>query len=561
MGEVPAIIARPSIARRAWFVAAMCFVAVRAAPVLTYPLGRDQATYFLIGQSLLEGKELYLDLWDNKPPGIFYLYAVIAKVFGTVMWSPAVVDILWLVAISYCIFHFTQRYVGSAGAAIAVMIHASWHVRAGYIFEAQPETFQLFFVFAAYFLMTPNERRSSLGPFAAGLLLGCAFWLKYNALAFLPFLLFVPYLDTSGLDIKPARVALLISWKSWLAKAGLLLAGFATAVGLVLARYWLVGAWPAMKEIQFEVMPRYATMALHGRGHYWLRVIMHSEFHLGTWSESATLAALCIAWRCHNLARFAPLFIGAALAMASTAMQLRLHDYYFQTCYPFLAIIWGYVCVKIYEGCRAVARDFIQRGWRLAAVLVWIVLANLCFWPMPAEFDSLRMQYEALSEWRHNPDVFYAEYPCERRWLEHLRGQLSVVRFLKENSAPRDGVFLWGAHSLIYLMSERRPPTRFMSNLGLIAVWTPPAWREELMRDLEKSPPRFIVVARRDALPMITYVDLDSSEYLKVFPKLNAFIANNYQAVADFDTFVVYRLKRCASTGGGALARGRSGHS
>jgi hypothetical protein len=48
-------------------------------------------------------------------------------------------------------------------------------------------------------------------------------------------------------------------------------------------------------------------------------------------------------------------------------------------------------------------------------------------------------------------------------------------------------------------------------------------------------------VARHDAMPTITYVDLDSEDYIKTFPELRAFITSGYSPVADFDTFVVYR--------------------
>ena len=61
------------------------------------------------------------------------------------------------------------------------------------------------------------------------------------------------------------------------------------------------------------------------------------------------------------------------------------------------------------------------------------------------------------------------------------------------------------------------------------------------MRDLRRSQPRFIVVARGDQLPILTYVNLDSEKYLKTFPEFDSFIATNYKSVADFDTFVVYR--------------------
>ncbi len=107
--------AKTSLLTRALLVIAFAFVLVRALPILTYPLGRDQGTYLTIGQGLLEGKQLYRDLWDNKPPGIFIAYAGIAGLFGKVMWSAAAVDILLLLVISYLLFRFTEALSGPRG--------------------------------------------------------------------------------------------------------------------------------------------------------------------------------------------------------------------------------------------------------------------------------------------------------------------------------------------------------------------------------------------------------------------------------------------------------------
>ena len=76
-----------------------------------------------------------------------------------------------------------------------------------------------------------------------------------------------------------------------------------------------------------------------------------------------------------------------------------------------------------------------------------------------------------------------------------------------------------------------------------MAVWGPPAWREELVHDLRRSPPAFIIVARNDAIFPVTFTRLDSEQYLSVFPALNAFISDGYQRAATFPDFVVYRRK------------------
>jgi hypothetical protein len=357
-----------------------------------------------------------------------------------------------------------------------------------------------------------------------------------------PLLLFLPYLDTSGLDRNPPKVSLTIPWRNWLARAALLLAGLAAAIGIVLA--WIVfkGAWPAMREMQFEVLPRYAAMGFQRNPHYLLSVFARTNYYLGVWNLWGTLVGLLVAWMRRDLRRFAPVFLAASLAYIATVMQVRLHDYYFQTCYPFFAAIWAYLVVSIYEGTCVLARNPRQRGWRLAAGLLWIVFAQAVFWPLPDEFNKLTMRYEELREWRADRETFCAGYPRQLP-IELLRGQFDVIHYLEKNAKRSDGVYVWGAHCMIYYLSGHQAPTRFVSNLGIVSLWAQPFWREELVRDLRNAQPRFIIVTRHDALYAITYVNLDSENYLKIFPKLNSFITENYKLVADFDSFVVYRRK------------------
>src|SRR5712692_5003344 len=173
-------------------LAALLFVLFRALPNISYPIGHDQATYCVIGEGLLRGQQLYRDLWDIKPPGIFWLFTLVVKVFGPVMWSVGLVDILWLLAISHFIFRFAERYLGTAAAVIAVLVNAAWHCRVGYVDAGQPECFLMLFVFASYFAASGTGRWQVARQFAAGLCLGAAFWLKYNALAFFPLLALIP---------------------------------------------------------------------------------------------------------------------------------------------------------------------------------------------------------------------------------------------------------------------------------------------------------------------------------------------------------------------------------
>jgi len=531
---------RASLLSQVLLAMAVLFVLVRALPFLSIPIYRDQATYLLVGDGLLHGKQLYRDLWDNKPPGIFIVYAGIAKAFGRVTWSIGVVDILLLLIISYLLFRFTEPFLGRSGAAIAVMVQASMCGEMRYYWMGQPETFQVVCVLAGYLLMARRGRWCKSSSFAAGLLFGYAFLLKYNAVAFLPFFLVLPFLAAGDLDRKPPRVSFSISWRSWLTKAAFLLAGLAAAIGIVMAWIILKGAWPAMKEAQFEVLPRYAAMAIERDRPYWLAAIIRTKNDLGVWNLGATVAGLVVAWGRRDLKRFAPVFLALSVAFMAAAVQIRFHDYYFQPCYPFLAAVWAYLAVSVFEGFHALARNFGQRGWRLAAVLVWLVFAQAAFWPLPGEFNKLTMRYEELGEWRAARLAFYSNYPRQMN-TEHFQGLFGVIDYLQKNARSGDGVYAWSLNSLIYYLTGHEPPTRFVSDLPVISRWSPPSWRTELMRDLTRSQPRFIVVARGDQIPFVTYVNLDSEEYLKTFPELDSFLTKDYKPAADFEGFVVYR--------------------
>ena len=529
--------------RRWWLLAAAIFVILRSVPNITYPIARDQATYLVIGQGLLNGQHLYQDLWDNKPPGVFLLFALIVKTFGHVMWCVGLVDILWLLAISYCTFRFCERYLGPAAAFIAVVCNASWHVWAGYWEAAQTETFLMLFVFVSFFLVAHEGRWFRVRFFTAGIFFGAAFWLKYNALVFLPFVAVLPFLDFQNVDSEPRRVRVTIPWRQLFSQSIWMGLGFALTVVIVLGHFWVVGAWAALKEVQFVVLPRYSAMALARTPSYPFWALSQTDFVLGWPTEIAALIAAVLAWRLRDMVRFAPILLAAATGYACVALQVRMHAYAFETAFPFFAMFWGYLVIKVFQGFQVTARACRARGWGLARVLVWVLYANLLLWPIPEQVVNIVTHYKALASWWRERDVFYAGYPWPNP-ISHFPDQMRVIEYLRNNLRPEDQVFVWGSEPLIYFLTQRPCPTRFVSNLALVSPWSPPAWRSEMLEVLRKKPPRYLVVARDDAVPAIAYSQLDSEQFLDLYPEFAAFISSSYQRADDFKNFAIFRYRQ-----------------
>lgn len=116
---------------------------------------------------------------------------------------------------------------------------------------------------------------------------------------------------------------------------------------------------------------------------------------------------------------------------------------------------------------------------------------------------------------------------------------LRTAAYIRQNSGPADRVFVWGYHPDIYLLSERLPASRFLyaSFLTGLVPWTNgaperdtsyaivPGAMDTLLRDLERSQPRFIV----DCSPGPNRF---WQKYpLEKFPALQAYIRAHYLQV------------------------------
>jgi hypothetical protein len=390
--------------------------------------------------------------------------------------------------------------------------------------------------------MAPEGRWPPARWLLAGLVMGAAFWLKYNAVIFLPLVVSLPYVDFSGLDRAPRRARLAIPFRQWVRQSSVAIAGFLVAILAMLVHLWMIGVWPWFKEEQLEVLPRYGAMVFERTHPLWLIAIFQTYRHLLPWNEAIVLVALLISWKRKELAAMAPIFLMGLAGYLLTASQGRFHPYYFETTYPFIAICWGYVWVKTFQGFQALSQVCAERRWKLVQVMLWLAFVNLIYATLIMEIFRINEQYHSLALWYREPERSYAEYLWQMD-LEKLHDQLAVIDYLKMNSAPQDQVYVWGTAPAINFLTPRPPATRFVSNLGLISPWGLGRWRTELVDDLKKNPPRFIVVERHDAIPGVSYSHLDSEEMLQNYPALAGIINTQYQPVKNFTDFEIYRLK------------------
>lgn len=110
-----------------WFLFAFTLSAI-GLPLLylNVPLHFDEGIYLTIGEQIAAGETLYADFADHKPPGIFYLAAVIYELFGNPITAARVLTYGVIGASGLMVYHFgrgfcRERTAQGAGILFIIM--------------------------------------------------------------------------------------------------------------------------------------------------------------------------------------------------------------------------------------------------------------------------------------------------------------------------------------------------------------------------------------------------------------------------------------------------------
>ena len=173
-------------------------------PSLAQPMGPDQGLYAYVGDRILHGELAYRDAWDQKPPGIHYVYAALRAISHRDVIVPAA-DLAAAVAVAALLWRLGRLLAGPIAGGVSAVIFLllsdpSFARYGGVRVRAQCETFIALAVTGAIALAlgatgargahgvegagakgARGAQGATVGLLAAGLLIGVAFALKYNA--------------------------------------------------------------------------------------------------------------------------------------------------------------------------------------------------------------------------------------------------------------------------------------------------------------------------------------------------------------------------------------------
>lgn len=423
-------------------------------PVL---LDHDESTYLEIAREMVEGKMLYVDLIDIKPPGIFLIYAFFQLVFGHSIFVMRLLVALLIALTSFMIFKTNQLFIPHKRVAIAGGLIYIFFVSTWTRYGVSPNIelfFNLFTISSLYVLMKRDHWLNFLG---AGLLMGAGFIIKYVVLfdfaAFLLFFLIRALRRPERSTFRRLMFMLVISF-----------AAFLGPFILVNLYFLLTGHFEVFAEIAYFTVARYPKQLIP-----WDMVRFVMDFYL---------LFLPI-----HLMFFYVLFNKSLWRKAGTDL-------------PLLSVIWVvFVLVSVTITGNHFTHYFIQ------VMLPVSLFSGFFFHP-----DN-HLPFPVFRLTRGGPGLIILASLCivivlfSRR--DHFRVPDTpevIAEYLKPRMQEADVLYVANNFHILYYLLEKDCPTPYVHP----SLLTSPSHREALQVDLEKElqrimyqKPKYILVQEK----------------------------------------------------------------
>jgi hypothetical protein len=542
---------RSALTLTLWSVVLIGLLALRL-PAIAEPAGNDQSLYMYVADQIRHGGVPYLDAWDQKPPGVAFVYAALRA-----MWphesAVAIGDLLaagvaaaWLVAIG-------RRTIGGAAGYLAAAVfllfgHPSFSRLGGVYVRGQCEIFIAAAATAAIAIGWRRDRRP-WHLIVAGLSLGAAFWLKYNALVYAaPVAIALAFGDVHDTQQRWRAIAVDTLWiaAGVLALSVIVLLYFA-------AHHGLDALWLATIDYNIQYSRETYTAGAGGALAYLMALPVERARTDMLWFLGLTGVGLLVVagWRHHRaVVLVCAAWLAAAVASIAVNGARNLPQYFVQAG-PALAL--------------AGAAGFVlawRRGLSWRAVAVAIMAAGL--WRVGVDAPSLAgMRWAALPQFAANIafDVDYLRGRIERStYLARFKGAQKydaaavedLASYITTTTATDDRILVFGFAPGVYLQSGRLSASRFLWSRPVILEFAsdrPGYGSAGLLADLQRTRPAIVVLQKQDWRPFVGDPDdlaigagaINSQEFFLATAPLRDWLTSGYTLDRDTAMFSVWR--------------------
>ncbi|MCG3126598.1 MAG: hypothetical protein CHACPFDD_01449 [Phycisphaerae bacterium] len=452
----------------------------------------DDQMFGYFGWRIAHGAVVYRDVWDNKPPGIYWINALGFLLAGDSYAGVIALCVLALL-VSLAAFFIISASAYSRDAAAVATVLASFYLTHAYFQGGtnRTETFLMACELAAVALYARGIRRDRKWSWlASGALCGAAFLFKQVGLAALGAMgLHTLLLATFGdLPTRRAlsRCALLSAGAASVVAAAALLLAWQAALGeAIFATFTFNRGYFAVGESR--LLDHYATLiqfswAVHPVLDMPLMMALGACIHATLWRLRPGTRPADVAGRLAQIPAtlprpmllFFPWFVAAAYGAMVSPHKFQ---HYIATTLAPLMLMAGYL-INVLLAERSLLVRIQQRAWVLTAFIIIGYFAS----------DAVKRHWEkAATVWWER---------IEQRGVPDWE---AVGRVVARHTTPQERIQCWGYMPGVYLHARRNNVCRFTTTEKLGHVKENARFVEvELLDRLTHDPPAVFVVNSYD---------------------------------------------------------------
>jgi hypothetical protein len=506
-------------------------------PSLAQPAGGDQSLYVYVAQQINAGDVPYRDAWEQKPPGVFFIYAALQWLWpwGSLVAAADLVAAAWT---AWLLMSLGRRMfggiAGEVAAALFLLLGDPGIQRlAGLYVRGQCEVFMALAVTGALTLAWRPDRR----PWHAvlsGVLVAVAFWVKYNAIVYaipvaLAFLLSPASSGTRWRDLGAAAAGAL-----GIAAAGL---GFFAATG-ALTDLWLA-------TIGYNVA--YSTETYSGLREalaYVVSMPVTRAYIDGLWFLGGLGAVIVMAMFRKAAGWVALAWVAAAILSIAINGSRGLPQYFVQAM-PALALI---AAAGLVAGWRGRTRILITAAvvlgfWRVGVEAQASWLPRAFGLPHAAANGGFDARYLTGSIGR---DEYLERFSREADGKLSPRAIERLAEYVRRSTPARSPIYVFGfASGGVYVKARRASASRFFWSRPVVLEYEggrPGYGSKGLREDLDRTMPSILALQKQD-WGLAEAVTKNSIDFFKDTPVLREFLEAHYVPDYEDNVFEVWRRK------------------
>jgi 4-amino-4-deoxy-L-arabinose transferase-like glycosyltransferase len=541
-------------------VAAVVAVAAFAlrVPSIAEPLGIDQSLWASAVRGMARHQLLYRDVWEQRPPGIYFTYLMGFRVFG---WTPAAVawmDLLASAATTLLLFAIIRRLSDFTTAAVAAALYAAltmpgWLFRHdGFLERSVCETFIVVCVAVSAWCAagwrdraasplaresgSRSVRQAYLWAAGVGFFGGAAIVFKPNAGLYLPAVLLWMWL------YRPASVAM----REAVRVAVIAAVAAAIAPALTLLWLWRLDLLADARVAVLDFNRFYVSQGFTIKGYaldfskaIWLRMKTDPLWLAGG------VGSLVVAWelvRRRATDAFAGLAVlwGGAAALVIVVNGARLFNTYFIQAFAPLAVLATWLLVQ--RGRRSIGARFVSVA---TATLMFMLLVQRHY--VTRVYEWAEADVAVMRGTLERPTFLerFGGYGNDRGYS--ARANEELASYIRDHTTPDDRIFLFGINGAgVYFLSDRLTAHRFLRvNFFVPSEFPNPDFTlDAVVSDLSTSRPRYLIFEELHS----------SSEMARMVDSLQSRdeitrLLQAYQLDATIEDFSLYRLTEPVTAG------------